>query len=157
MSISYDNIAKSMVYFVKNSVSAIISAINASSPVARMNMPDPTSGKFQTPLCVVRQVSDDSRTFANSTDEYKFLDYSVIIMGDTFTIVSKLKDAISSSLRSTRRIPIYEWSYSDAPPVPLTPIAYALLQNGSGFALPDAEIPCREYDSLVFRIRVKVN
>lgn len=155
----FDNISKSMVYFIKNAISSTVLAMNPNSAIARMNLPDNTSGRLQTPFCSVRIANSILSAFTKadgSREKYGYFNVSAIILGDTFTSVATIKKVISDALDSKIRIPIYEFNLLDTPVDIANPIAYALQLGGEESTIIGSELPSREYDSVVFRIRVKI-
>lgn len=154
----FDNIAKSIVYFIKNATLTTIRALNPTSVVARMNLPDNTSGVLATPLCSVRLVETSNRTFTKadaSREKYGFFTFAIIILGDTFTSVSAIKDDISDALDACIRIPIYDFAGSDTPVDLINPLCRALQVSPESYQLTDVDLPAREHDTVVFKIRVK--
>lgn len=154
----FDNIAKSIVYFIKNATTVTIKALNPTSVVARMNLPDNTSGILATPLCSVRLVETSGRTFTKSDgskEKYGFFTFAVIILGDTFTSVSAIKDDISDALDASNRIPIYDFAGSDTPIDLVNPLCYALQISPESYQLTDVDLPAREHDTIVFKTRIK--
>jgi hypothetical protein len=158
MSVSYDDISKSVVIFFQNALSSYIATINTASVVARLSVPDPSSGKLQTPLCVLRIAESSERTFFNGSQnapKYSYLNVGCILLGDTFTVVSKMKDIITESLSASHRIPLYTFSGTDIPSS--SPFGTMLWNGKVSMELPgEMKFPVREVDSIAFSIRVKI-
>lgn len=160
MAISYDDISKSVVLFIKNTIAAQARAINPSSIVARLNFPDAINPKqpTQTPFCVVRVMETSEKTYFDGTaspPKYAKIGFGCVILGDTFTVVARLKDLILDSLTLTPRVSLYKFLGSDTPSS--EPIGTMLLNLSPQAGMPgDVGFPVREIDSIAFSARVKI-
>lgn len=181
--ISYDDISKSVVWFIKTAVAGKILSINNNSVVARMNFPDGMAQKPQTPFCVIRQVGSSEKAFFDGTTtppRYANITFGCIILGDTFTVVAQLKDLIMESVLSRPRINLYTFSGSDTPAITwhdfsslggsfedhqigfdqtfsLVPSGTMLMSLSAEAAMPgEFKFPVREVDSVAFNIRVRI-
>jgi len=158
--ISYDDIAKSVVLFIKNAISRQVKAINPSSIVARMNFPDPIGNKAPTPtpFCVIRMVESQEKTYFDGTSNpprYAKIGFGCVILGDTFTVVCAIKDLITNALTTNPRIVLYRFLGSDSPVG--DPAGTVLISMSPQSDMPgDVGFPVREVDSVSFSARVKI-
>lgn len=158
MAISYDDISKSLVMFMQNVLAPYIATINNKSAIARLSIPDVIAGKLQTPLCVLRIAESTEKTFfdgGSGAPKYCNLNVGCILLGDTFTIVSRMKDVIMNALSESHRIKLYTFSGTDIPSD--VPVGTMLWSGVASMQLPgEIKFPVRETDSLAFNIRVRI-
>lgn len=156
--VSYDDVAKSIVTFVRSAAKPVILPINKNSKFCMMNVPDSISDKSETPLCVVRMISSEERVYRDGTDcppTYANINIGCIILGDTFTVVQKIKNAIMQAWRKNRRISLYRFAEQDNP---IEQVGTILNKGESSTSIPgELRFPVREVDSITFSIRVKMS